>query len=173
MKAGNPIRRAGRVRSATHAAGSAQYRGEYNPTLPRVVPEAYLIVTTPGNSPRRSVIGEHDMSRLLLAGAAALTLAMGVGAIGVGTMGVAAAQTTTTSQTTTTVVPSIVAPPVGTLSTTTTKSTTSSDGTQTNSQQTTYRNSNGVADDSVTKTITYPPVAVTTTNTKTTTTDTE
>ena len=108
------------------------------------------------------------MSRLLLASAAALVM----------TMGVAMAQSTTTSQTTTTVTPSIVtpsivAPPVGTLSTSRTTSTTSSDGTQTDSKETTYRNTNGVADDSMTRTTIYPPVAITTTNTKSTTSVTE
>jgi hypothetical protein len=124
------------------------------------------------------------MNKLWLAGAAALAMMTGV----------AVAQTTT-SQTTTTVYPTVLTPVAGTMSTTNsdgtqtmttvypavvtpvagsvsvtrTVDTTNSDGTQTTSKETTFHNSNGVADDSVTKTTIYPPVAVTTTNTKTST----
>ena len=93
------------------------------------------------------------MNKLLLAGAAALLM----------TTGVAMAQTTSSSsQTTTTVAPAtgipvLVAPPVGTLSVSRTTNTTASDGTQTSTDQTTYRNSEGVANESVTRTTTYPP----------------
>jgi hypothetical protein len=98
------------------------------------------------------------MNKLLLAGAAALAM----------TAGVAMAQTTT-SQTTTTTTPSLVEPPTGTLSTTRTQKTVGLDGTQTNTKETTYHNSNGVADDSVTRTTTtYPPAPVMT-HTETTT----
>jgi hypothetical protein len=91
--------------------------------------------------------------------------------------GVAVAQTTT-SQTTTTVtpapdVPMIAAPPSGTLSITREQKTTAFDGTKTDKTETTYRNTNGVADDTTTKTTTYPTTAVTTTTTKSSSTVTE
>jgi len=100
------------------------------------------------------------MNRLLLASAAALLM----------TAGVAVAQPTS-SITTTAVTPApvVMAPPVGTLSTTQTRKTTDFDGTQTDTSRTTYRNSNGVADDSVTRTTTYPSPADTTTRSSTTT----
>jgi hypothetical protein len=87
------------------------------------------------------------------------------------TTGVALAQTTTSSQTTTTVtpaeVPLIVAPPAGTLSVTHTEKSVSSDGSTVDKTQTTYRNTNGVADDTMTKTTTTaaPTVALSTTTT--------
>jgi hypothetical protein len=90
------------------------------------------------------------------------------------TASAAMAQTTTSSQTTTTLSPAVIAPapivppPVGTLSSTRTEKTIDADGTQTDKASTTYRNAAGVADDSVTKTTTYPPVAVTTEKTSTT-----
>jgi hypothetical protein len=119
------------------------------------------------------------MNRLLLASAAALLM----------TAGVAVAQTapprspieladaaqlmaqTTTSQTTTSFTPApvIVAPPEGTLSTTRTRKTIDEDGTRTDTNRTTYRNSNGVGDDSETRTTTYPSPADTTTRSSTTT----
>jgi hypothetical protein len=106
------------------------------------------------------------MSKLLLAGAMALVL----------TTGIAVAQTTS-SETTTTVTPAplIVAPPPGTLSVTRTEKSTAPDGTQTDKTQSTYRNTNGVAEDTMTKTTTTPPPAVATTSTwsKTSTTTTE
>jgi hypothetical protein len=135
---------------------------EYNPTLPPIFLLSYFVVATLGNLPRRSVFGEHDMNKLLLASAAALVM----------TMGAAMAQTSSTQSTTTTI-PSVVAPPLGTLSTTHTQSNTGSDGTQTDSKSTTYRNSNGVANDSTTSTTTYPPVASTTTKTNSSTTTTQ
>ena len=101
------------------------------------------------------------MTRVFLASAVALAL----------TAGVATAQTTT-SQTTTTVAPALVAPPVGTLSVTRTQKTIGSDGSETDSTRTTYRNSNGVADDSVTKTTTFPAPAVITSYSKSTSTTT-
>jgi hypothetical protein len=114
------------------------------------------------------------MNHLLLAGAMALVL----------TTGAAVAQTTS-SETTTIVTPApaarpipvaplIVAPPPGTLSVTRTQQINAPDGSQTDKTETTYRNTNGVADDTTTKTITYPaPVAATTsTFSKTTTTST-
>lgn len=108
------------------------------------------------------------MNKVLAAGAVALMM----------TAGVAMAQTST-SQTTTTVtpappllapaMPSVVAPPDGTLSVTRTQKSLSSDGTRVDSNETTYRNTAGVADDSMTKTTTYPaPTATTTTTNKTT-----
>jgi hypothetical protein len=97
------------------------------------------------------------MIKLLAAGAIALAM----------TTGIALAQTTT-SQVTTTVTPVIVAPPPGTLSVTRTEKSTDLNGTQTNTNETTYHNSNGVADDTVTKTTTYPlPVATTITKSST------
>ncbi len=71
--------------------------------------------------------------------------------------------------------PVIVAPPPGTLSVTRTQNITAPDGTQTDRTETTYRNTNGVADDTMTRTTTTPPPAVATTSTysKTTTTTTE
>jgi hypothetical protein len=99
------------------------------------------------------------MTRLLLAGTAALSLMTGV----------ALAQSVT-SQTTTTTVPDVVAPPQGTLSTTTATKSIGVDGTRTETSGTTYRNSNGVASDSQSKTTTYPPsVAITTTHSSSTT----
>jgi|UniRef100_A0A8J4HA38 hypothetical protein len=108
------------------------------------------------------------MNKFLAAGAVALVM----------TAGVAMAQTST-SQTTTTVtpappllapaMPAVVAPPDGTLSVTRTQKSLSSDGTRVDSNETTYRNTAGVADDSMTKTTTYPaPTATTTTTNKTT-----
>ncbi len=78
-------------------------------------------------------------------------------------------QSTTTVTTPTIVVPQIVAPPVGTLSTTRTEKTVGADGTMTDTTSSTYRNTAGVADDTVSKTTVYPPAMVTT-DTKTTTT---
>jgi len=108
------------------------------------------------------------MNKFLAAGAVALVMAAGV----------AMAQTST-SQTTTTVtpappmpapaMPAVIAPPDGTLSVTRTQKSLSSDGTRVDSNETTYRNTAGVADDSMTKTTTYPaPTATTTTTNKTT-----
>ena len=99
------------------------------------------------------------MNKLLVASAVALALATG-GAV---------AQTTSSEVTTTTVAPGIAAPPAGTLDVTRTQRTISPDGTRTNTDETTYHNSNGVADDSVTRTTTYPPAEVTTTNRSTST----
>ena len=83
--------------------------------------------------------------------------------------GVALAQTTTTSQTTTTVTPSdpaplLVAPPPGTLATTRTEKITSSDGSQTEKTETTYRNTEGVADNTMTRTTTIAPAQEQTTS---------
>jgi hypothetical protein len=109
------------------------------------------------------------MSKLLLTGAIALVM----------TTGMAVAQTTS-SETTTTVrpapgMPASVAPPPGTLSVTRTDKTTTSDGVQTDKTESTYRNTNGVADDTVSRTTTYPPPVASTTSTssKSTTTTTE
>jgi hypothetical protein len=98
--------------------------------------------------------------------------------------GVAAAQTateTTTTQSTTApgyapapayapapVGAPVAAPPVGTLSSTRTTRAVDAYGNQVNSRQTTYRNANGVAEDSRTVTTTapaLPPPPVTTTTT--------
>jgi hypothetical protein len=99
------------------------------------------------------------MTSYLLAGTVALGMMMGV----------ATAQTTS-SETTTTIAPTPLVVPPGTLSTTSTMKSVGADGTQTDSTRTTYRNSNGVAADSVTKTTTVaPPVAVTTTQQTTST----
>jgi len=106
------------------------------------------------------------MTRLLLAGAVALGMMTGV----------AFAQSTT-SETTTTITPVIVAPPVGTLSSTTIRKSVDAAGTRIESTATTYRNTDGVAQDSVTRTTTTPlPPAVTTSSqsrSTTTTTTTE
>jgi hypothetical protein len=102
------------------------------------------------------------MNKILLAGAAALVMMTGV----------AVAQTSI-SQTTTTVYPAVGTPVAGTVSTTRTDNTINSDGTQTTSKETTYRNGNGVADDSVIHSTIYPAVALTETDTKITTTVTE
>lgn len=98
------------------------------------------------------------MTKFLLAGAAAL-----------GMMTCAAMAQTSTSQTTTTTAPTPLSMPAGTLSTTATEKSVGVDGTRTNSTKTTYGNTNGVASDSVTKTTTYPPAAVSTTSETTTT----
>jgi hypothetical protein len=97
--------------------------------------------------------------------------------------GVAVAQTTystTTTEAPAVVVapapaPVVVAPPSGVLSTTRTTRATDAYGNQVNSQSTTYRNTNGVAQDSTTTTRTAappppPPAMATTTTTETTTT---
>ncbi|MGA3403292.1 MAG: hypothetical protein ABSC95_29100, partial [Acetobacteraceae bacterium] len=79
--------------------------------------------------------------------------------------GIAAAQTTsseTTTTTTATGAPVVVSPQSGTLSTTRIQRTDDGRGTETDSRRTTYRNENGVADDSVTTRTTQtmpPPVA--------------
>ena len=88
--------------------------------------------------------------------------------------GAAVAQTTTSETTTTTVTPRaaaapMVAPPVGTLSTSRTERTVGPDGTKTDKSETTYRNSNGVANDSVSTTVVTPPAKETTTSTTSTT----
>ena len=98
------------------------------------------------------------MNMLFAAGAVALAL----------TTGAAVAQTT--SQTTTTVTPApVVAPPDGTLSVTRSQKSIGPDGTQTNSDETTYRNSDGVADDTVTRTTTIPAPPIISTTRSTTT----
>jgi hypothetical protein len=107
-------------------------------------------MTAPGICPADQY-WKHAMNRFFVAGAAVLAM----------TASAAMAQTTS-SQTTTTVTPAIVAPPAGTLSSTHTEKTTGVDGTKTESTATTYRNTNGVADDSVTKTTTYPSSVITT-----------
>jgi hypothetical protein len=99
-----------------------------------------------------------------------MTFVAGAVALAMTTVG-AVAQT---SQTTTTVapmpvVPSPVAPPDGTLSVTRSQKTIAADGSQTNCNQTTYRKSNGVADDSVTTTATVPPPLIMSTTRSTTT----
>ena len=85
------------------------------------------------------------------------------------TIGAAQAQTTTSQTTTYT---PLSAPPSGTLSTTRTEKTIGIDGTQTKTNETSYRNTNGVADDTVTRstTVTPPPVNATTEYSTTTTT---
>jgi len=106
------------------------------------------------------------MKTLLLAGVAALAL----------NAGAAIAQTTesTTSQSTTTA-PDPGAPPAGTLSTTRDTHAVDAYGNQVDQKATSYRNSNGVADDSTTTTTAMPapppppPVTTSTTTTDTTT----
>jgi hypothetical protein len=85
------------------------------------------------------------MTRLMLAAALALVAASGA----------ALAQTATTPP-----APLIVAPPVGTLSTTDTMRKTSADGTTTEKTETTYRNTDGVARQSETRTDTPAQVPV-------------
>jgi hypothetical protein len=92
------------------------------------------------------------MTRILLAGAAALGMMTGV----------ALAQSTT-SETTTTSSPAYVVPPPGTLSSSTRSKSIAPDGTRTDSRGTTYRNTNGVASDSESRTTSYPPPVATTT----------
>ncbi len=96
----------------------------------------------------------------------------------------AALAQTTVQQTTTTVQPTppytvgtpmphpvVEAPPVGTLSTTTMRKSVSPDGSHTEQQSSTYRNTQGVAEDSVTRTTTTaaPVLPAITTRTTTTT----
>jgi len=105
------------------------------------------------------------MTRLLLAGAAALGLMTSV----------ALAQTSSSStSTTTTTTPPVLAPltppPAGTLSRTTVRKSVAPNGTRTESTQTTYGNANGVASDTVTNTTTSPPPITATTSRETTTT---
>jgi hypothetical protein len=94
----------------------------------------------------------YNMTRILLAGAAALGMMTGV----------ALAQSST-SETTTTTGAALVAPPAGTLSSSTNSKSIAADGTRTDTSGTTYRNTNGVASDSVSRTTTYPPAVATTT----------
>jgi hypothetical protein len=75
-------------------------------------------------------------------------------------------QTTTSTTVTPPAVTLIVPPPVGTLSTERTQQTISPDGTRTDSKSSTYRNTNGVANDSVTTTTTQAPITTETTTTK-------
>ena len=103
------------------------------------------------------------MNKFLIVGVAAMTALAG---------GAMAQTQTSTSQTTTTVTPSVAptppvlfAPPTGTLSTTRTTNSVNSDGTSVQSKETTYRNPAGVADDSMTRTTTYPAPTETTTTT--------
>lgn len=103
------------------------------------------------------------MKKLLMAGVAAMTMLAG---------GAMAQTETSTSQTTTTVSPApaptapvVLAPPPGTLSTTRTTNSVNTDGSTVQSKETTYRNTAGVADDSVTRTTTYPAPTETTTTT--------
>jgi len=87
--------------------------------------------------------------------------------------GIATAQTTSSQTTTTTTTPGmplIVAPPTGTLSTERTQKTTSPDGTQTDTKSSTYRNTNGVANDSETTTTRQPPATTYESTTKKSTT---
>ncbi len=104
------------------------------------------------------------MTRLLLAGAAALGLMTGV----------ALAQTSSSTSTTTTTTPPAIAPlippPAGTLSRTTVRKSVAPNGTRTESTRTTYGNANGVASDTVTNTTTTPPPVTATTSRETTTT---
>ena len=104
------------------------------------------------------------MTRLLLAGAAALGLMTGV----------ASAQTSSSTSTTTTTTPPAIAPlippPAGTLSRTTVRKSVAPNGTRTESTRTTYGNANGVASDTVTNTTTTPPPVTATTSRETTTT---
>ncbi len=79
------------------------------------------------------------------------------------TVGAASAQTTSSqTSTSTTVTPAVppvsllVPPPIGTLSTTHTSKTINADGSQIDSKSSTYRNTNGVAEDSATTTTTKP-----------------
>ncbi len=105
------------------------------------------------------------MNKFLIVGAATMTMLSG---------GAMAQTQTSTSQTTTTVIPApapaapvLFAPPDGTLSTTRTTNSLNADGTSVQSKETTYRNTAGVADDSMTRTTTYPaPPATTTTTSK-------
>jgi hypothetical protein len=105
--------------------------------------------------------GVQDMTRFLLAGAAALSLLTGVA-------------TAQTSETVTTTAPTPMAPPPpGTLSTTVTKKAVGPDGSLGYSQSSTYNSGTGVTNN--TTTATYPPApppppSVTTQQTTTTTT---
>lgn len=96
-----------------------------------------------------------------------------VSAVALALTSVTAMAQTTSSAVTTTTTPMVAAPPEGTLSITRAQKTISPDGTQTNTNETTYRNTNGVADDRVTKTTIIPPANVTTTTTNSSTSTTE
>jgi hypothetical protein len=113
-----------------------------------------------GRSPGKNRKKGTSMTRFLLTTVAVLGLMTGI----------AAAQSTSSQSTTTTTIapPALVAPPAGTLSSTTTTKAVGSDGTQTDSTRSTYRNANGVAEDSTTKTTTMPGPGVTTTTETTT-----
>jgi hypothetical protein len=131
------------------------------------------------------------MNKLFLASAAALVMTAGVAVAQTTTTSettttvapiVVMPTTSSSSETTTTVRPVAVAPepkqgkygvptgptaPEAPLSVTHTQRTIGSDGAETDTSQTTYHNSNGVADDSVTRSTTYQaPADVTTTTTK-------
>ena len=112
------------------------------------------------------------MSPILRAGVAVLSLYSGLA------MAQSATETTTTQSTTVPAVPpayvpATVAPPAGTLSTTRETHAVDAYGNQVVQRQSTYRNSNGVAEDSRTMTTTVPavpppPPVTTTTTTQTT-----
>ena len=109
------------------------------------------------------------MKAILYAGLAALVLTSGQA------FAQATYDSTTTTQTAPAVPPPIPAPPQGTLSTTREHHAVDAYGNQTDSKSTTYRNEQGVAEDSATTTTTTPPpppppVSTTTTTTSTTTT---
>lgn len=105
------------------------------------------------------------MNKFLMVGAAAIAMLVG---------GAMAQTESSTSQTITTVTPALTpappilfAPPAGTPSTIRTINSVNSDGTAVQSKETKYRNAVGVADESMTKTTTYPaPTETTTTMSK-------
>jgi hypothetical protein len=103
------------------------------------------------------------MRNLLLAGAFAL----------ISVTGIASAQTTTSTSTTTvspTPAPALQAPPPQTLATMHEQKIVKPDGTTTEKSETTYNDPSGVANQSVTKTVTPPVVQTTTTTSSTATT---
>lgn len=99
------------------------------------------------------------MSKLLVTGAAALMTLSGVAMAQTTTIITPAAPRPMVIAPAAPPAPVVVAPPAGTLSRTETQRSIAPDGSQTVSRETTYRNSNGVADDKVTKSTTYAPVA--------------
>src|SRR5580692_992645 len=136
----------------------------YAPTLHPNTLLNHLSPRRRDRQPRPSITwstGVQDMTRFLLAGAAAFGLLTGVA-------------TAQTSETVTTTAPTVlVPPPPGTLSTTVTKKAVGPDGSLGYSQSSTYNNGTGVTNN--TTTATYPPApppppSVTTQQTTTTTT---
>ena len=97
------------------------------------------------------------MNPLLVAGYGAMLMVTAVALAQPSTSQTTTSQTTITTGRPMTPIPEIIAPPAGTLSTTTLGKRIDPDGTQTITNETRYRNSTGVAQDSVSQSTRFPP----------------